>query len=862
MATGAVHNFTSWTAIGLDAAEHSAKIVIKPYDPEVKTYITYNDKYWTQSNINFGGDTEFEDICIVDTRGNYDVTALSNKNVKFGEGVSYGVLRADSSVEVYATRVLNFYSNGSGDQKIELYNSSTSQLWVAAASYGVLTRTGDVTIIIDNGLDTNKPSVYWGMTHSSGSKTQNGNINILTKNAYSLTHALGTSTYGIGVHRINGAVQMITRSDVVVSGSPADFSDKVTITDGVWDLRYVSDADDALDFTDVTGQFRVKEGYTATAVAADGTKIGSENGILTLTAGKYMVYVNDEFSNTGDEILIHKEVEIDVETIAHEEKEDKLFVGWKDSATGEYVEKVATYSKGDVLVAVYVDYKKDTDFYYDEAMTTEDGGLRFIFSKNKALFNSLPNVVDTGAVVLPTDDGGYYDIFLEEPVVKTWKWNTETKYDFEPNATGKTPTAVKHLNVLEETEDTVKYTLCVTDLAEGKYATYYNAKGYIKYEDHNGIVNVLYTEQAQASLYQTSSHNTDKRDIDNTIISVVEKQFEDRMDDYYANRTLAYGSGEESDVYNIYQYGGMNIRNVVIDTGIEDMQETDIFFISDPHFNYISREDIDNGLATTLSSYRGRSWARDGWSISPAVNAVNFGASFDHIVMGGDAVDYISYGGLAVTSRVFTQRAVNDNITMVTGNHEVEELSQADMPLSNILSVEQRHKFCQPGWSNDVYYSSRIINEKVMVIGLDNSRVIYWNNQLEPLTRDLQYARENGLAVLIFQHIPMLTMNPDENEYKFGTDYRTDVFGEYDTKNMSTYTGYLGLKTDEATQEVCTLIRQNADIIKGIFHGPEHSNMYTEIVGLDADGNATDARIPQHGIAGIHYSAAMAIKIK
>ncbi len=870
LSTGAVHNFTSWTTmdLGIEMTAHAAKIVIKPYDSEVTTYITHNDKYWTQADLIFGGDTEFEDVVIVDTRGNYDTARIGNKNVKFGKNTSYGVLNADSTVKIFANKVLSFYSNGSGNQKVELYNATSSQLWLAAPSYGTLTRTGDVNVVIDNGLATNKPALYWGMVHSSGTKKQEGNINILVKNAYSLTHVLGTSSYGMGTHTINGAVQMIIRSDVTVSGSPADFSDKVIIRDGIWDLRYVSDADDALEFTDITGQFKVKEGYTATAITADGTKIGSQDGILTLSAGKYMVYVNDEFSNTGEEILVHKTVEIDTETIYHEEKADKLFIGWKNKNSGEYAEKVATYNKGDVLVAVYVDYKSNTDFYYEEAMTTEDGGLRFIFSKDKSFFANLPVVLDMGALVLPTDDGGYYDLYLNEPVVKSWKWDEETKYDFQPNATGKTPATVKQVNVLEENEDTVKYTLCVTELAESKYTKFYSTKGYIKYEDHNGIVNVLYTEQVQASLYQASKMAEDKRDIDNTIITVSEKQLSDKKADYYSTRTLCFGSGAEDDVYNIYKYGGMNIRDVVIDTGIEGMTETDIFFVSDPHFNYISRKDITNGLETTLSSYRGRSWARDGWTISPSVNAVNFGASFDHMVMGGDAVDYISYGGLDVTSRVFTQRAVNDNITMVTGNHEVEELSQADMTLSNILSVEQRHKFCQPGWANDVYYSSRIINEKVMVIGLDNSRVIYWNSQLEPLTRDLQYARENGLAVLIFQHIPMLTMNPEETAYKFGNTHITDYFGTEengkatDTVNMSTKSGYVGLKTDEATQEVCTLIRQNADIIKGVFHGHEHCNMYTEIVGLDANGNPTDARIPQHGIAGIHYNAAMAIKIK
>ena len=62
--------------------------------------------------------------------------------------------------------------------------------------------------------------------------------------------------------------------------------------------------------------------------------------------------------------------------------------------------------------------------------------------------------------------------------------------------------------------------------------------------------------------------------------------------------------------------------------------------------------------------------------------------------------------------------------------------------------------------------------------------------------------------------------------------------------------------------QITNLIRENADIIKGIFHGHLHSNIYTEVVGIDEDGQSNEYRIPQHGVGSCINYTMMSITLK
>ena len=65
------------------------------------------------------------------------------------------------------------------------------------------------------------------------------------------------------------------------------------------------------------------------------------------------------------------------------------------------------------------------------------------------------------------------------------------------------------------------------------------------------------------------------------------------------------------------------------------------------------------------------------------------------------------------------------------------------------------------------------------------------------------------------------------------------------------------INADAVTMEVYNLIVRNYDVIKGVFHGHYHSNMYTEIMAQDAqgnfvqDGNGGYVTIPQYGVHSV-----------
>lgn len=595
------------------------------------------------------------------------------------------------------------------------------------------------------------------------------------------------------------------------------------------------------------------------------------------TTGAKINQITDEYENDGSFVKILKDCNIDLSGLVYRQTDGSIFIGWRDSQTKEYLTDFSSVTVGTVLEATYMEYdnvSEDGDFIFENTDTTSENELNFIFSENNVFTEELPEILEVGALVLPSDDGGFYEMFLDEPVVVSWLWDESTGENFSPSVTGNVPESYV-LSKIKSDNDRNQYVLSL-DIEENNFTKFYSVKGYLKYKTHNDTEAVLYSKQVESSLYKCASEKQSKTKSDYNIIKISKALLENEKQNYFDFRSVSYGSGEDGDVYNIFNYNGFNIRDIVIDTGIVGFEETDICYITDPHFNYINQTDISEGMASTRASYRGRTWRRKGESIVSAVEAVNFASSFDKIIMGGDSVDYLSEGGLMLTSRIFAERSVNNNVMMVLGNHEGTELCDEDIDIGEMLTTQQHYDFYQKKWSNNVYYSSDILKssegkEQVMIIGLDNSLVRYWKSQLEPLQKDLDYARKNNIPVLIFQHLPMLTMNPAEQNYGFVMSEDNSYFANDTIPNQSAnyYTdmtknyNFLGhANSDEDTLNVYNLIRENADIIKGIFHGHLHSNTYTEVVGVDEDGQSNDYRIPQHGVAGCFYYSMMSITLK
>ncbi len=525
---------------------------------------------------------------------------------------------------------------------------------------------------------------------------------------------------------------------------------------------------------------------------------------------------------------------------------------------------------------------------------SDDLGLRFVFNLNKSFLDELPEVIEYGAITLPTDTAEGKEMFLDTPIVKEWQWDSETKSNFTPLTTGATPSKVVAKNILEENANQIKYTLCLTDVDETKYDTFYSVRGYIKYKNAKNEVKVVYTENFQSSVYKVAAETASeqKTNIENAVVNYVEV---DRVENYFETNTVKQyycgyeGCTDTNPNHKIYILeNNLLVREANL-TGFANTEKTEIVFMTDPHFNYIDEQDLLDKNANVLSSYRGRTWLRDGSQLSNVKKAMQYASMFKKTVMGGDAVDYLSNGSMEMTQRLLTNKSVNGSIKMVLGNHETMETCQADTTgLTNKYTLAQRNAMVQNYWTNNVNFDYEIlkkndgVTDNLMLIYLDDSTKSYTAAQLAQLESAFALARTKNVPVIIFQHSAMRTWNQNEqtvyfmsdrgtaaDKTSFGTEstgsYYCDFYlGKY--KNSNYFTG--ANENDTVTQQVCTLIRKNYDIVKGLICGDEHAHAYTEIVGLNADGSiATDNNgnayvIPQHIQYGVHYNGVMKITIE
>lgn len=213
----------------------------------------------------------------------------------------------------------------------------------------------------------------------------------------------------------------------------------------------------------------------------------------------------------------------------------------------------------------------------------------------------------------------------------------------------------------------------------------------------------------------------------------------------------------------------------------------------------------------------------------------------DLVVLTGDVYDYYSEGVVQKTNEYIFNKY--NNVVACMGNHE--PVRQMEGTVADTKSTEELRQLVANNWCNDITYDSFVVKRKVMVILLDNSSGKFLSAQIPLLKADLQKARNNGYAVLVFYHIPLDTGNPNcekiQTSYKNGHDYaylygRTDLTGPASTG---------------ADKQVYNLICKNGDIIKGCFCGHYHSDFYSEIVATTPSGVSTI--IPQYIITGVAY---------
>lgn len=294
----------------------------------------------------------------------------------------------------------------------------------------------------------------------------------------------------------------------------------------------------------------------------------------------------------------------------------------------------------------------------------------------------------------------------------------------------------------------------------------------------------------------------------------------------------------------IYAYAdGPMVREAHIRSHKQGLKPLEIVQFTDAHFNYCNQKDLEEANPALMSTLEHRLWHANGDSVHAVERAFAYAEMSDQTVVTGDIMDYLSWGALEMTEERLFWR--DTNLLAAIGGHEVTREMQGEV--ADPSSLESRLSILRGFWCNDISYASRVLGDRVILSVMDNgSTGTYSERQYRLLQSDIDRAREQNLILLIFQHEPICTCNPAETNAEFvrandaggSRNFYRDFVGGYWAREVL---------HDEWTIRTHRLIRESADVIRGVFCGHRHSDFYTEILGTDG------SVIPQYVLTATVY---------
>jgi len=333
------------------------------------------------------------------------------------------------------------------------------------------------------------------------------------------------------------------------------------------------------------------------------------------------------------------------------------------------------------------------------------------------------------------------------------------------------------------------------------------------------------------------------------------RSFDVRLRDSKTTRTLKIMSD------------GMRLTEVTISpvNGKRVGSPVNVVHFSDIHFNAVNKEDEKN--PTIMALYKGRDFNKGNkYNTEAAIRSLEFGKLFDRTVITGDILDHYSFGSMELLKSVITDKY---DVIMTLGNHESAEIMPSiNGGMTEKYTIKEKFEYLNKNiWTNDVYLYSEILsdkdgNEKAMLLLLDNStdKYLFTEEQYNKLKGYIATAREKQIPVLIFQHSPMSTGWGDENGNELVEPY--DIIDNPNgvNDNLGKSSSFVGgsANKDTMTKRVYDLIVGSGDVVKGVFCGHEHNNIYTEIMASTPKG--ANAKIPQYTVSG-NYAYSNVIQI-
>lgn len=289
---------------------------------------------------------------------------------------------------------------------------------------------------------------------------------------------------------------------------------------------------------------------------------------------------------------------------------------------------------------------------------------------------------------------------------------------------------------------------------------------------------------------------------------------------------------------------GVVIREINIKTNIGG-DPVVISQLTDVHINYCTANDLLDPVLK--STYENRTWLKDGASLMNLKMTLKEVEDTDMIVLTGDIYDYYSEGTAKKADEYIFSKY--DNILACIGNHEPYRQMQGTV--KDPLTYDERRDLVADSWCNDISYESTVVKNKVLLIAIDNSEG-FRDEQIPRLTADLEMARENGYAVLLFYHVPICTGRTEDNNID-------PEWGPHEKWSFGTTQAYVGMHSKGVDAKIYSLIRKNGDIIRGAFCGHVHGDFYTELPARTFEGEETI--IPQYIMTPVANNNGHCLKI-
>lgn len=578
------------------------------------------------------------------------------------------------------------------------------------------------------------------------------------------------------------------------------------------------------------------------------------NGEETDSMDVYIDY--NDFINDGTTINIIVDTYVDLSKQNHTKIDGKIFIGWSNDR-GISVASDGYYSAGTVLTAQYIDYScSDGGDYFIDGVQMKNTGtqsIRYVFKQSDAFISKLPTVVESGALL------------IEPEILNNNLWaDLEYGRTYTNNGSDCQAQVLEFGKILSDTAGVSAYSINI-DVTEEDYTKNYVVRGFIRYNDLNGVEQVLYTEPYQTSVFNIAEHTlkysrgnitAEARANLNRIIDNARAKIKAKYDSQ--ERITVTGSLEKPETY-IYKLAdsGMMIREVMVDSGLGG-EPVEIVQLSDTHINYMNVDDFKEGNPTLISTYENRTWLKDASSVPTIRKVLDYASSADQIVITGDVIDYLSRGAVDLMWKEiwnFFPQAI-----LANGNHDTYQKLGT---VGDTLNFNTRYNWISGAWKHNFDYYSTVVKNKAMVIQLNNGQSRFEQTQIEPLKKDLALARAKGYPVFIFCHIPLYTANPNESDVcwiRYDDWSQSSQHVDFHTNSSGNLVGRPSDKgTNSATEIVYNLITNNGDIVKGVFNGHYHNDYYTEIIAKTASG--ADTVIPQYTMTASIYEDGRALKI-